>query len=176
MAISRPICNIGFKDQQVGSGGDELLKRDITTNMLIDILFGKSSELYQELYETGIIGDNFSASYTGEPGYGMTVLGGHTDQTEDFYNSIIRGIKSKRGNINSEEVERIRKKMIGDYISTFDSLRSIGQNFVSYYFNNMDIFHELNMINEITLADLEERFEEHFSLDNHAISIVKPQK
>ena len=176
MAVSRPICNIGFKERKTGIGGDALLKRDLVTNILIQILFGKSSELYQNLYEQGIIGDNFSASYTGDLGYGMTVLGGHTDDTDRFYNALINGLKAKKGNITGDELERIRRKMIGDYISTFDSLRAIGQNFTSYYFNKMNIFHELKLLNQITLEDLEQRVDQHFRLDNHAVSIVNPQK
>ena len=40
------------------------LKHELTINIILDILFGKSSENYDELYSEGLIDETFSYDYT----------------------------------------------------------------------------------------------------------------
>ncbi len=176
MSLSHPIYYLGFKEQEIGIDGDKLLKKDLITGILLEILIGKGSNLYQSLYESGLIDDSFSVSVTLEIDHGMTVLGGHTNDPDQLHQALYEGIISQEGKITEEELERVRKRMIGDYIVTFDSLKSTAQNFVSYYFKNIDLFHELNILKEITLDDLNQRLREHFDYKNHAVSIMYPEE
>ena len=41
----------------VDQSGAEMLKHELSINIILDILFGKSSENYQELYSEGLIDD-----------------------------------------------------------------------------------------------------------------------
>lgn len=174
MSVSRPIYNLGFKEQNLGKRGDELLKQDLLTNMLLELLVGKGSELYQEMYASGLIDDSFAVSYTGENDHGMTVIGSHTTDPERLHQVLMHGIEARKGHLTPEGMERVRKRMIGDYIVAFDSLKATAQNFVSYFFKEMNLFHELQILNSITLTDLEERLQEHFDVDYHAVSLILP--
>lgn len=176
MPVSRPIYNLGFKEQKLGLKGDHLLKQDLISSMLLEILVGKGSELYQELYAVGLIDDSFSVSFSGEVEYGMTVLGGHTNDPDRLHEVLQTGLLKKMGNIKKNELERVRKRMIGDYITSFDSMKVTSQNFVSYYFKDMNLFSELKLLSEITLEELEQRFKEQFDYQYHAVSIVYPEQ
>ena len=46
-----PLFMTGFKDTNNGFGGDELLKKSIETNIILKMLFGRSSKFYKSLYE-----------------------------------------------------------------------------------------------------------------------------
>ena len=50
----------------MGYDGRPLFKKELTVAILLDILFGKSSELYESLYEEGLIDERFSFSYEGQ--------------------------------------------------------------------------------------------------------------
>lgn len=176
MPVSRPIYNLGFKEQKLGLKGDQLLKQDLISSMLLEILVGKGSELYQELYAEGLIDDSFSVSFSGEADYGMTVLGGYTNNPNRLHEALQTGLLKKVGNIKKEELERVRKRMIGDYITSFDSMKATAQNFVGYYFKDMNLFSELKLLNEITLEELEQRFTEQFDYQYHAVSVVYPEQ
>lgn len=176
MALSRPIYYLGFKEQQIGHTGEELLKKDLVTGMLLEIMIGKGSHLYQKLYELGLIDDSFSVSVTTEIDHGMTVLGGQTNHPDRLHQALSAGINTARGKITAEELERVKKRMIGDYIVTFDSLKLTAQNFVSYYFKQMNLFQELEIIAEISLTDLNQRLEEHFNYQHHSVSIMYPEE
>lgn len=176
MALSRPIYYLGFKEQQIGHTGDKLLKKDLVTGMLLELIIGKGSHLYQRLYESGLIDDSFSVSVTAEIDHGMTVLGGQTNHPEQLHRALSEGIAAARGKLTEDELERVKKRMIGDYIVTFDSLKLTAQNFVSYFFKEMNLFQELKIIREITLKDLNHRLDEHFNYQNHCISIMYPEE
>ncbi|MCK4260825.1 MAG: insulinase family protein [Halanaerobiales bacterium] len=174
MSVSRPIYNLGFKEQDLGYEGDAILKKELVTSILLELLVGKGSKLYQSLYSSGLIDDSFSISFTAEKDHGMTVIGGHTNNPERLHRVLVDGIQFRIGKIEVEEMERIKKRMIGDYITTFDSLKGVGQNFMSYYFKNINLFNELKILEEINSEDLEKRLVKHFDLDYHAVSIIYP--
>ena len=52
MDVSKPIFTIGFKDKIVSK--EEIVKRHIAIEILMNMLIGKSSNLYKKLYEEGI--------------------------------------------------------------------------------------------------------------------------
>lgn len=176
MPVSRPIYNLGFKELRRWEEGNILLKRELLTNMLLEIIMGKGSELYQNMYSSGLIDDSFAVSYTAEYDHGMSTIGGHTSNPDKLHEVLRQGLEAKRGKITVEELERVRKRMIGDYIVVFDSLKATGQNFISYYFRNISFFDELTILKEITLEDLEMRLTEHFNYDYHAVSLIFPQE
>ncbi len=47
---------------------------------LLDLLFGKSSENYNQLYNEGLIDETFSYDYTQEQGFGFAMIGGDTSE------------------------------------------------------------------------------------------------
>ena len=46
--ISMPMFNIAFKDNNVGIKGNNLLRKEIVTEILIDMIFRRGSKLYEE--------------------------------------------------------------------------------------------------------------------------------
>ena len=75
LSVAAPLFMIGFKDTDVGYGGDKLLKKYIETSILLKMLFGKSSRLYKSLYEKGLINNTFGSEYTMQPSYGYSAIG-----------------------------------------------------------------------------------------------------
>ena len=65
MAVAMPKVMFGYKEKTTGLVGDELLKRELTTQLVLDILLGQSSDLYGQLYEDGLINDSFGTDYSG---------------------------------------------------------------------------------------------------------------
>ena len=73
--MARPLCYLGFKDNQLASG-DELLQRQLAAASLsLQILFGKTSALYNRLYESGLIDNSFTSYYTAEESFAYSIVG-----------------------------------------------------------------------------------------------------
>lgn len=177
LAVSQPIFNLGFKDTYTKLEGRELLFRELTTELLLEMIFGKSEPLYTCLYEEGLIDEHFSFGYTGECSYGYTLLGGRTKDPEKLHAELLRGIeKVKKEGFSKESFIRHKRKMRGEFLRSFNSLEFIANNYLAYRFRNIEFFETLDILEKISLEDVNKRLQEHLVEDLHAVSIVYPYR
>lgn len=159
MDVSQPLFRLGFKETALKAAGKELVKQELGTNMLLDILIGKGSSLYQKLYDDGLVDDDFYFHYTREPGYGYAAMGGKTVKPEILKEKIIAGlIGDGEKNIKQEDFLRVYKKYLGSYMESFNSFESLAFEFISNQFKGVDYFDLLEIIKEIEIDYLIERF------------------
>jgi predicted Zn-dependent peptidase len=175
MSVATPKVLFGFKDKHVGLNGKSLLQRELTTQLVIDILLGQSSSLYQSLYNSGLINDTFGTVYNCESQYGFSVIGGDTPEPQQLVKVTLEGLlKAKRQGISHEDFELNRKKKIGNFLRTLNSLEFIANQFTKYKFNETDLFESIPVLEEITLEDVNKRLQEHVDEQQVSISMVKP--
>jgi predicted Zn-dependent peptidase len=176
LAVSRPSQYLGFKDTRVGFGGKELLEKEIASEILLEGIFGRGSELFNSLYEAGLIDENFTREYLGEVTYGASILGGETKDPEQLQQRIVDGIsKLRRDGLDPQVLERSRKKLLGRFARGFNSLEFVANNFLNYQFMGTEIFEYPLLLREMPLETIQARFAEHFSLDNLAQSRIVPK-
>lgn len=176
MAVTRPLFAMGFKDNDVGFDGVELLKKEVITNMLLEIIFGRSTRTYEKLYEEGLIDDRFSFEYEGQKGYGFCTIGGETKDPEKLKERLIASInEAKEKGLKEEDFERVRKKFLGNYIQGFNSLEFIASAFVSYHHRDINIFDYPEVLKNISFDEAEKRLHQFFDLDRMAVSTVYPK-
>ncbi|QZY57194.1 EF-P 5-aminopentanol modification-associated protein YfmH [Crassaminicella profunda] len=174
--VSIPLFNIAFKDVDNGLSPKELLKKDIGTKILLDMLFGKSSDLYKTLYEEGLINDTFENEYTGEKDYAYSMLGGESKNPKKVLEAVLSHIqKLKSIGLNKEDFERIKKKHIGQHLSYYNSVEFIATTFVSYYFKGINIFDYVEDLKNIEFETIQKRFKEHFHRERCVLSIISPK-
>ncbi|HHX23415.1 MAG: EF-P 5-aminopentanol modification-associated protein YfmH [Tepidanaerobacteraceae bacterium] len=174
--VVEPMFLLGFKDTDVGYDGKELLKKEITTGILLEIILGTSSKLYERLYEEGLIDERFSFSYEGQKDYGFCAIGSETKDPEKLYEELKKSIsESVKKGIDIKDFERVKKKYIGEFIRGFNSLEFIATTFVSYHHKNINIFDYLDVLRETTLEDTIKRLNSIFDFSKHATSIVMPK-
>lgn len=174
--ISIPMFNIGFKDNNVGVKGKELLRKEIATDILIGMLFKKGSKLYEDLYMQGLINENFGAGFSSQVDYAFSVIAGDSKEPKKVKEIILEYIeRAKKEGLSKEEFERTKKKKIGSFIKCFDSINFIGNSFISYIFKDINILDYLDIIKDVTFEEVEERLKEHFKEEYCVISIVEPK-
>jgi predicted Zn-dependent peptidase len=175
LSVSVPLFQIGFKDSDIGYGGKGLLKKDITTKIILEMLLGKSSSLYQSLYEEGIINDSFEVDYTGEKEYAFSAIGGESANPERVKDEIIKEIKRlDEERLDRETYERIKKVIYSRFVRQFNHIEKLANSFTSNMFKGINLFDYKNVYESITFEDVEERFYLHFKEDNMVLSIVRP--
>lgn len=175
MSVAMPKVMFGYKERTVGLAGDELLKRELTTQLVLDILLGQSSDLYQQLYDEGLINDTFGTDYSGESQYGFSVVGGDTPDPESLVKKVVEGLEvAKKNGISQDEFELNRKKRIGSFLRSLNSIEFIANSFTKYKFNQTDLFHIVPILEKITLDDVNQRLADHIHQEQLSVSIVKP--
>ena len=172
LSVATPLFVMGFKDNDVGYEGEMLLKKDITTSILLDMLLGKSSEMYNELYEKGLINDSFSASFEGERDYAFSSMGGESKDPELVQEIILKGIAN--ANLTEQEFQRCKKVQKGQFLRMFNSVDRLSHSFVTNIFKGIDLFNFLDVCESVTLNDVNARLKRHLTNENVAISIIKP--
>ena len=149
------------------------IKRELAINLLFDLLFSKSSKLYNDWLNRGIINDSFSANFTQERDYAFIQIGCDCDDYETLKDNLMDLIKNfKDIKIEESDFERNKKKNIGLFINMFNSPESIANIFSRYYFEGTIAFDLIDEVAKISLDDIYSMFK-YFDLDYTSTCIVK---
>ena len=174
--ISIPMFNIAFKDNNVGISGKELMKKEVITDILIDMIFKRGTALYEDLYMKGLINENFGSGFSSQVDYGFTIIGGDSKNPKEVKKIILEYIeKYKNEGLDRTVFERTKKKKIGNFIKYFDSVNFIANNFISYKFKGMNLLDYIDVIKEVKFEEIEERLKSHLKEEYCVISIVEPK-
>ena len=157
MDVIMPKLIVSMKINDILTNSKQRLKRELSMNILLDLLFAKSSPLYEEWVKEGIVNDSFSANFTQERDYSFLQIGGDTTEPERLKHKVIELIDSiKDYQIDEDAFLRTKKKNLGVLIGVFNSPESIANLFSRYYFEGIMIFDLIDTVSAITVEDLEE--------------------
>ncbi|MFJ7747746.1 EF-P 5-aminopentanol modification-associated protein YfmH [Peribacillus sp. NPDC097295] len=156
MNVQTPKVMIGIKATDVHQTGEQLLKRELATNIYLEMLFGKSSSIHERLYEEGLIDQTFSYDYTQEQGFGFALIGGDTANPEKLTKSLLDILElSKKGTgLSEESLQRTIKKKIGSFLRSLNSPEYIANQFTRYAFNEMNLFDVVPVLEKLTMEDI----------------------
>lgn len=175
LSVAAPLFMIGFKDIDTGYGGDALLKKNIEVNILLKMLFGRSSKLYKELYEKGLINNTFSFEYTMQPSYAYSAIKGESKDPKAVYDAVIAEIdRISREGLSKEDFERMKKVMWGEFIRSHNDVEDYAVEFIQLLFMDIDYFGADKVYSSVTFEDVQKRFKEHFSAKRSALSVINP--
>ncbi|MFN0057753.1 MAG: EF-P 5-aminopentanol modification-associated protein YfmH [Planctomycetota bacterium] len=176
MVLSEPRLLVGYKDIEIGTSGRRLLEKELATDMLLDIIFGKGSVFFQRMYEQKLIDDNFSASYSGLPSCGFSAIGGETSDPDALVTEIERELaRARAAGISAEEFERQRRASMGSFFSNFNSLEYIANAYCGYKFLGIELFDTIEALESLDRSALERRLAEHLRPETLAISVLTPK-
>ncbi|MEK3855048.1 EF-P 5-aminopentanol modification-associated protein YfmH [Cytobacillus sp. FSL H8-0458] len=178
MNVQTSKCLVGIKSSTANQSGKEMLKNELSLNVLLDILFGKSSEHYSTLYSEGLIDDTFSFDYTQEQGFGFAMVGGDTNDPDRLAETLQKMLLDARekGAISQETLDRTKKKKIGAFLRAVNSPEYIANQFTRYAFNEMDLFDVVPTLESITLEDVENAAGNLISEERFTVCQVVPKK
>ncbi len=174
MSTSKPLFYLGIKDNDLGQRGEEAIKKDITTNIILDMLFSDSSDFYHKLYDQGLIDKSFGAYYTGKENYGHSFIIGQTHDPKLLSALILDVFKDYNQFINEDNFSRIKKKEIGQFLMGFNSIEFIANNLTDLYFQDFLLIDYLDVLNSIEFGDVEDRLGSHFKEEFSTLSIIWP--
>ncbi len=175
-AVSRPQLALGFKDLDLPKTPHAFLRRDLTTRLLLDVLFSASSPHHQRLYESGLIDDSFDASYSGEDDFGFTVVGAETDDPDRLVGEVLQVLRTAAAaGVSEADFTLARNRFLGRYVRAFNSAESLAGALVTCHFRRVALDDLTRVALELTPADLSRRLAEHLREETSAVSILRPK-
>lgn len=174
LPVAVPKLMFGFKDVELLSG-ERLLYRQCATELALEALFGTGSELYQKLYDDNLIDDSFGYQRMEESAYALSLVGGETPEPDRLLD-VVREYLGRRvkDGISEAEFERVRRKKIGTWLRSLNSLEYIANLYTGYRFNGTDLFSVLPTLEQMTVDGVNRRLREHLSPEAMVVSIVEP--
>ena len=171
MDVNNPLFTIGFLDKPNQEG---IVKRHIAVEILLEIIFGKSSELYRNLYSEGLILTEPQLDYEFTSNYAHVLITGQSKDPRKVVEELRKALeKIKSEGIKDEIFTRTKKKIYGRYVSEYNSVADIGRMFLSDYFKGINSFDYLEEYNQVTKEFATQILNEVFKEEKMVISIVE---
>ncbi|MCI9063500.1 MAG: insulinase family protein [Clostridia bacterium] len=172
MEVSIPLYTVGIKCKPVDA--KEKVRNHIAIEILLNMIIGDSSDLYQKLYKDGNVLSMPSLEYEFTDDYAHILLTGASRDPLKLYMELKNKISElKQNGLNKEDFERTRKMIYGEYVKEYNDVGDIARMFLSDFMkgiNSFDYIEEIETIDEIyTKRVLDENFKEN----KMVISVVK---
>lgn len=175
MLVSRPIFHLGFKDNDTNISGLALAKKEMEVEILLEYLFGKASPFYLELYEAGLINNEFDCWYDLSDYFSFCVINGETSDPKSVEKKAFECIdRARLEGINEDRFKEIRNGLYGSLVMETDHAYSMANRLVGNYLNGCETFSAIEVLHEITPDDLKARMEKMFSPECACLSVINP--
>lgn len=172
MSVSMPSFMIGFKDKIVSP--EQRVRRHMAIEVILELLVGKSSRLYKELYEKQILIGEPELEYEFSNQYAHVLIGGQSNNPQLVENMLKTEIKKlKNDGFNIEDFERIKRKIYGEFVTEFNDVASISRMFLADTIKNINSFDYVDEYDNITVDYAKEVLNELFNEDVMVLSVVK---
>ncbi|NLM75425.1 MAG: insulinase family protein [Clostridiaceae bacterium] len=174
LVVSMPLFYLGVKDN-VRVSGFELLKRRTALSIVLNDILGRSSELYNKLYNDGLINDTFRFEVSLDKAYGFVACGGQSPDPKKTA-QVISGALNEAAvkGISEEAFSRILKAYQGMYVRNFNSVDNIARELTDAYFNDASYFDLGHVYEKLDISYTNKVISEVLS-NQTALSVINPQ-
>ncbi len=175
MDVSVPSFMLGFKDTDVGYDGRKLLKKNIEYSVIMEVAFGKTSEIYNALYNEGLIMGFLDFEIECEKDYGFVAVSAESNDPVKTSKIIFEGLENlKKNGIKEEDFNRLKRAFFGRFVKEFDNISSVAHGFLANTFHNIGIFDYMDVIEDVTIEDINKRLLGGFTKDLSVLSVIEP--
>ena len=150
-------------------------KERIEISMLISLLVGSQSKLYNQMLSDGFINKEFGASLFDGRNFASILFSGESKVPNKVVETLKETILTlQKDGIDPEEFELIRKQYYGRYIMAFNNVEGIGDALTDCACDGSGLFDEISIFEKMTVNDLNQRLKTAFDLNRCALSVITP--
>lgn len=173
MEVSIPSFLVGYKIKR----GDDDIKKSVAIDILNELLFGKSSKFFTELYEQNLLYEPVEMSMDYDRDYAMILIEGESKDPEKTIELIKNNIAYyKENGIKKEDFQRIKKDIYGKYLKEYNDLSSITQRIIINILKYDEPFEMIESLQQLDIQYVESVLKENFDTIKSAYSIIEPKK
>lgn len=174
LSVASPIFALGFKE--FVSTPERSNREILASNILLDIICGKTSGLYNEMLEAGLINSSFEFEYFFGYGYAANIFTGESEKAQEVKEKLIKRIKFLQENgIDEADFERVRRKLYGRAIMAYNDIDEIANNMIASDFAGECVFDDIEILGSLTLEELNERLRRSIDTECCSLSVINPE-
>ena len=168
MDVNIPIFIVGFRDILKD---ESCVKKQIAIEIILNSLIGKSSKLYQKLYNEGTIMSPLDFDYEFSDEYSHILISGQSDEPKKVYENILNTIKNEE--LELEDFERSKKALYGEYVSEYNDVENIGRLFLQDAIRGINSLEYIESFNKIDINYVRNIKNNLFKEEISALSVIK---
>lgn len=174
--VGMPIFNIGYKCKAYS--GYELLKNEYIASIMMQLVVGNTSKLYNDLTDEGLINSNFGFEvFWGSDSMFCLIISGESKDPKTVRRRIEEEIERlKSEGLDKDEFEIIRKSRYGSLVKSFDSVDTCAEYLLNAQFVGVDVFDMQKALQEVTFDEVQNGLYKFFDKSKSAISIIVPSR
>lgn len=173
LAVAQPMFCFGYKEK---ADRALTLKERVCTGVLLEIIAGDASPLYEQLTNEGLINDEFSFEYFTGEGYSAVIFDGESSNPKAVAEKIKAEVERlKAEGINKKLFSAVRQGLYGNAIRVFNSVEGIAMQLVDCAMNDTCLFDEIKYLKAITVDDVYKRLS-LLESDKTVLSVINPKE
>lgn len=173
MDVSIPAFVIGIKDKVEK---ENIIKKELILNILLNYLLDENSKLYKELYDEGLLISEPDLEYEYSDIYSHMMIFSYSKDPNKVFEKVKEEIRIlKENGLEEKAFNRVKNKIYGRLITSYNSPGQVGRIFMRDYMNNIISFDYLNEWNNINIEGANKELKDRFVEDKMILSIINPK-
>jgi len=174
MPVSSVNVAVGFKEKM---SNPVTAKEEIAGDIIMDVLTGATSKLFNKLYDQNIVNGTFGGEVFSGRDYYATIISGETNQRDVLLDEIYSAIEElKSTGISEEDFLTSKNSMYGSLIIEFENVEEIAHDMVTEHFKGRTVYSGIETLSELTLDDVNEQLSRMFNSDKKTVFTVYPME
>ena len=174
MQVSKPLFAIGVKDTDIPSDGYGRMKKYAAYGILNDLMFGKSGEFYNKLYEEGLLSNQFDYGYESSASYAFNGVYGESRDPKEVFERFKARAEWAKSDILAEDFERSKRALYASMVKCFDSTEDIANSFLNYEIEGGDLLDYVDILSKVTQDDVTALAKAAFRPEFYTLAVVNP--
>jgi predicted Zn-dependent peptidase len=156
--------------------GKDFAHQELVAGIAAEMLFGQSSQLYQWLYEDGLIDSSFGGGEEFGSGTAILTCGGDSLDPEEVRNCIINEARFLAENgLDEEAFLRVKRSFLGGRFKHLTSFDGTCFRLCAYHLEDYDYFDFPALFEEVTIDEVRQYIADNVRLEKSSLSIVDPR-
>lgn len=173
MAVSRPIFMLGCKDDVPS----DMYRQQLIGELAAQCICGKSTVLYDTLYQRGLVDRTFDPDYFTFAGGACALFSGETNDPDAVREALEREMQRIADEGIDEAVfRRTKKALYGKYIRRSSDASGVCRMQVEAVFSGAMAFDFAEVFQSITQAEIVQRVQAWAKPNRTAMAVIVPQK
>ena len=127
-----------IRDSLTGAAGAE---HEALWNILLEALCGRGTELYRELYDSGLIGGSFAREYLTGGSFTAAIVSGESRDPRAVFEKFSEKLAALAGQgLDADAFERARRVGYGRAVAVLDSTDDAAQSLMECEFTKTTVF------------------------------------
>lgn len=175
MNVAQPLFMLGIKDNPL-CDDESSSERQLISELCCELIAGKSSKLYSNLYDDGMINRRFGSSYTIHPNASCVLFSGDSSNPQYVREQIANEItKILQNGINDDDFERLKRMHYGLMIRLLDQPDNLCRMQCESAFALEDFSVIYNKYESVTKQQLIDRLKIWNDKSRMTLSVVMPK-